>query len=215
MSSVFSIERFEQRPLVGILRNVHADQIDPIVEACLEGGLTNLEVTMNSEGATDQIRTIVERAGNKLNVGAGTVTSPHRLEQAIAAGASFVVTPAVIPDVIGRCRELKLPVIPGAFTPTEIWQAWDAGALMVKLFPADLGGPNYVKSLRGPFPEIRLLATGGITLDSIEGFMNAGVEGFGLGGPLFRKERIESGDWGWLTQQIREYGKAFEAHRNH
>ena len=210
MSGVFSSEQFEERPLVGILRNVRANDVEPIVEACLAGGLKNLEVTMNSAGATDQIRAIIEQAGDGLNIGAGTVTSLERLEQAIDAGASFIVTPAVVPDVIQRCRELELPVIPGAFTPTEIWQAWDAGALMVKLFPADLGGPQYVKSVRGPFPEIRLLATGGITLDSIEGFMSAGVEGFGLGSPLFRPDRIEASDWPWLTEQVQEYCRVHE-----
>lgn len=205
MSGVFSIERFESRPLVGILRGMRNDQIEPIVQACLDGGLPNLEVTMNSDGAADQIRSIIEQAEGRLNVGAGTVTSLERLDRAVEAGASFIVTPAVIPDVIKRCRESKLPIIPGALTPTEIWQAWDAGALMVKLFPADLGGPNYVKSIRGPFPEIRFMATGGITHESIEDFMKAGVEGFGLGGPLFRRDRIDAGDWQWLTDQTRGY----------
>lgn len=213
MNDAFLHERFHSLPLVGILRGFRAGQIEPTVNACLEGGLKNLEITMNTDGADDQIRTAIDVAAGRMNIGAGTVTSRERLDGALAAGASFIVTPAVIPGVIGRCRELDVPVIPGAFTPTEVWQAWDSGATMVKLFPADLGGPNYIKALKGPYPEIKIMATGGITLDTIEGYLEAGADGFGLGGPLFRKDRVEAGDWPWIAEQIRRHREIFEAAR--
>lgn len=213
MSNAFSNERFQSLPLVGILRGFHAAQIEPTVEACLKGGLTSLEITMNTEGADDQIRTAIATADGRMNIGAGTVTSRERLDRALTAGASFVVTPAVIPAVIGRCRELDVPVIPGAFTPTEVWQAWDSGATMVKLFPADLGGPGYIKALKGPYPEIKIMATGGVSLDTIEGYLEAGADGFGLGGPLFRKGKIDAGDWVWIENQIRRHREIYQAFR--
>jgi 2-dehydro-3-deoxyphosphogluconate aldolase/(4S)-4-hydroxy-2-oxoglutarate aldolase len=205
MNNAFSHELFRRLPLVGILRGFQSDQIRPIVEACLEGGLTNLEITMNTEGAADQIRTAVETAKGRMNIGAGTVTSRERLVRAVEAGATYVVTPAVIPDVIDHCRELGLPFIPGAFTPTEVWQAWDSGATMVKLFPADLGGPAYVKSLKGPYPEIPIMATGGVSLESIGDYLKAGTDGFGLGGPLFKRDRVDAGDWEWIAEQVRKH----------
>ncbi len=209
MNNVFSHELFGQLPLVGILRGFRAEQIRPIVEACLEGGLTNLEITMNTEGAAGQIRTAVEAAQGRMNIGAGTVTSRERLVRAVEAGATYVVTPAVIPGVIDHCRELGLPFIPGAFTPTEVWQAWDAGATMVKLFPADLGGPAHVKSLKGPYPEIPIMATGGVSLDTLGDYLEAGTDGFGLGGPLFKRERVDAGEWKWIAEQVRKHREIF------
>lgn len=210
MSDAFSHERFQRLPLVGILRGFRAEQISPTVEACLAGGLTSLEITMNTGGADEQIRAAIDAAGGGMNIGAGTVTSRERLDRALAAGASFIVTPAVIPAVIERCRELDVPVIPGAFTPTEVWQAWDLGATMVKLFPADLGGPGYIKALKGPYPEIKIMATGGVSLETIEGYLQAGADGFGLGGPLFRKGKVEAGEWAWIENQIRQHRKIYE-----
>jgi 2-dehydro-3-deoxyphosphogluconate aldolase / (4S)-4-hydroxy-2-oxoglutarate aldolase len=214
MSDTFQNDLFQRRPLVGILRGFQQEQIAPLVEACVTGGMTNLEITMNTEGADEQIRAAISAAGGRMNIGAGTVTSRERLDRAIAAGASYIVTPAVIPVVIERCRELALPVIPGAFTPTEVWQAWEAGATMVKLFPAGLGGPTYVKSLKGPFPEIRLMATGGVSLETLEDYLRAGVEGFGLGGPLFKREKVDAGDWEWVTAQVRRHCKIYDSFQN-
>lgn len=211
MNNVFSHELFGQLPLVGILRGFRSDQIQPIVEACLAGGLTNLEITMNSEGAAGQIQTAVEAAQGRMNIGAGTVTSRERLVRAVEAGATYVVTPAVIPGVIEHCRDLGLPFIPGAFTPTEVWQAWEAGATMVKLFPADLGGAAYVKSLKGPYPEIPIMATGGVSLDTLGEYLKAGTDGFGLGGPLFKRDRVDAGEWDWIAEQVRKHREIYHA----
>lgn len=202
---------FWRLPLVGILRGFRADQIKRIVDACIAGGLTNLEITMNTDGAADQIRIAIEAADGRVNIGAGTVTSTARLNEALSAGAAYIITPAVIPDIINQCREQRIPVIPGAFSPTEVWQAWDAGATMVKLFPADQGGPAYAKALKGPFPEIRLMATGGVSLDTIADYLNAGVEGFGLGSPLFKRDKVDAGDWAWIAEQVRRHRDIYEA----
>jgi 2-dehydro-3-deoxyphosphogluconate aldolase/(4S)-4-hydroxy-2-oxoglutarate aldolase len=211
MKTEFSAELFWRLPLVGILRGFRLDQIGPIVEACLEGGLTNLEITMNTDGADEQIRVAVEAARGRMNIGAGTVTSLERLGLAVDAGASYIVTPAVIGSVMDRCRGLNLPFLPGAFTPTEVWQAWDAGATMVKLFPADFGGPAYVKSLKGPYPEIPVMATGGVSLESIGEYLAAGAQGFGLGGPLFKRDKVDAGEWGWIAEQVRAHREIYDA----
>lgn len=202
---------FYRLPMVGILRGYHPEQIESIVAACAAGGLTNLEVTMNTDGAADQIRTAVSAADGRMNIGAGTVTTRARLDSAIEAGASFIVTPAVIPEIIDHCSTLNLPIIPGAFSPTEVWAAWEAGACMVKLFPADVGGPQYAKSLKGPFPEIKLMATGGVTLKTLGDYLKAGVEGFGLGCSICTREKVDAGDWDWMTDQVRKHREIYEA----
>src|SRR5438034_5404951 len=144
MSTPFSQELFQQLPIVGILRGLSATSLRSVVEAVCDGGLTNLEITMNTPGAAEQIQVAREIAGSALNIGAGTVTDLRLLEDALSAGASFIVTPTVAVPVIERCGQLKVPVFPGAFSPTEIARAWELGATMVKLFPADVPGPAYM-----------------------------------------------------------------------
>jgi len=206
-------DRFHQLPLVGSLRGYRSADIARIATAWAEGGLTNMEVTMNSDDAPGQIRAAIAAVGDRMNVGAGTVTTLERLDAALEAGASFIVTPAVIPEVIERCVAAKTPVIPGAFTPTEVWSAWRAGALMVKLFPAELGGPVYARALKGPFPEIPLMATGGVNTRTMGDYLDAGVEGFGLGSSICAPERVAAGDWAWLTDQARRHCQIFRASR--
>jgi 2-dehydro-3-deoxyphosphogluconate aldolase/(4S)-4-hydroxy-2-oxoglutarate aldolase len=205
MSAPFSFQLFEQLPIVGILRGLPAEKLRPVVEAVRDGGLTSLEITMNTPGATDQIRAAREIAGSALNIGAGTVTSVQLLDQALAAGASFIVTPTLAPAVIERCVQLKVPVFPGAFTPTEIQRAWELGATMVKIFPADTLGPGYLRSLKAPMPHLKLMPTGGVDLDTLHAYAEAGADAFGVGGPLFRAERIAANDWEWLRNQCRAF----------
>src|SRR6516225_5248313 len=144
----FSADLFQELPVVGILRGLPAHSIRPIVEAAREGGLRNLEITMNTPGAAEQIRAACEMAGGSVNVGAGTVTDLRLLEEALAAGASFIVTPTILPALIQSCVQRGIPVLPGAFSPTEIQRAWNLGATMVKVFPADIPGPEYIAMLR-------------------------------------------------------------------
>jgi 2-dehydro-3-deoxyphosphogluconate aldolase/(4S)-4-hydroxy-2-oxoglutarate aldolase len=172
----FNADAFGAMPLIAILRNQRAEIIVPVVQALVEGGFTALEITMNSPGAADQIRTAARSAQGRLAIGAGTVTSLAELDEAEMAGASFVVTPVVVPDVITECVRRGLPVFPGAFTPTEIHQAHQLGATMVKLFPAHRLGPAYIRDLKAPLSSIRLLATGGITPESLPDYAQAGAE---------------------------------------
>ncbi len=205
----FSWELYNRLPVIGILRSLPLDTLRHLVPAVQRGGLTCLEVTMNSAGAAEQIDRIRQLGGDGLNVGAGTVTTMERLETALAAGASFIVTPVVVPEIIVACRQASIPVMPGAFTPTEIFQAWSLGADIVKLFPAGRLGPGYIRDVKAPLSEVRLLATGGVDVESLPAFHAAGAEGFGVGSPLFDKERIAAGDWNWLEAQAGRFAAAY------
>jgi 2-dehydro-3-deoxyphosphogluconate aldolase/(4S)-4-hydroxy-2-oxoglutarate aldolase len=207
MNTPFSLELFQRVPIIGILRGLPLAQLRPVVEAVRDSGLTNLEITMNTPGAAEQIRAAATLAGPALNLGAGTVTDLKLLDQALAAGASFIVTPHLAVPVIERCVKLGVPVFPGAFSPTEIFQAWELGATMVKVFPAETFGPAYIRSVKAPFPQVRLMPTGGVNLDTLASYAQAGADAFGVGSPLFQPDRLAAGDWTWL----RERGRAFVA----
>jgi len=211
MSASFSIELFKQLPIVGILRGLPDAKLPPVVAAVRDGGLTNLEITMNTPGAADQIRAACAIAGPALNIGAGTVTDLGLLDEALAAGASFIVTPTLSAQVIERCVELKVPVFPGAFTPTEIARAWDLGATMVKVFPAEVLGPAYIRSVKAPLPHVRLMPTGGVDLSTLPAYVKAGADAFGVGSPLFRAERIAAEDWESVRQQCLALATAWRA----
>ena len=210
MSSV--LENFGSLPLVGIIRGCADEHLPHLLDASQRGGMLNLEITMNSPGAERQIRQAASSWKGHLNIGAGTVTSVELLDRALAAGASFIVTPLVIPEVISKCVAGGIPVFPGAFTPTEIHRAWELGATMVKLFPAEFGGPNFVRGIKAPFPEIQLMPTGGVDLNTIADFLQAGASGFGIGSPLFRKDRIESRDWPWIQNQVSAFVRTYRQH---
>jgi len=202
---IFDAKLFARMPLIGILRGQSTSSIEPLVQALADGGFTALEITMNTPGAADQIRTAINKARGRVAIGAGTVTSLTELEEAVTVGASFIVTPIVVPEVIIACVQRGLPVFPGAFTPTEIHQAHRLGATMVKLFPAHRLGPDYVRDLKAPLPSVRLLATGGITPESLPAYVRAGVEGFGIGNPLFLPSHIAAGDWNWIRERAAQF----------
>lgn len=203
---------FYSLPLVGILRGSEPEHLPHIIQAVRNGGLRYLEITMNSPGAVDQIRAATELAEGHLKIGAGTVTSSKLLEQALTAGAEFIVTPFVVREVIEYCAEAAIPVFPGALTPTEIYTAWETGLNVipaVKIFPADAFGSGYIRSLKGPFPDIPLMPTGGIDLPTIPAFVNAGANAFGIGSPLFHKEKLDARDWTWLERQVRAFVETY------
>ena len=208
MKRTFSSELFQALPIVGILRGVPAEKLPPLLEAAREGGLTNVEITMNTPGAAAQIRAACDLLGSRVNVGAGTVTSVALLESALEAGAGFIVTPTLAMPVIERCLRLGLPVFPGAFSPSEIFRAWEMGATMVKVFPADSQGPSYLRSLKAALPSLRLMPTGGVDLSTVQSYRTAGADAFGIGSPLFRPDRILASDWPWIRTQCELFTQA-------
>jgi len=209
MITPFNDTLFRSMPIVGILRFFPRDQVEHLVPAVVEGGLVNLEVTLNSPGAADLIRLTRDLLGPRGNVGAGTVTSMQGLDLALEAGASFIVTPVVLPEVIRACVERGVPVMPGAMTPTEIFTAWNLGASLVKVFPADQLGPGHLRAVKAPFPEIRLMPTGGVTVETLPAFRDAGADAFGVGSPLFDPRQVAAGNWDWFRQRASRFCKSF------
>jgi 2-dehydro-3-deoxyphosphogluconate aldolase/(4S)-4-hydroxy-2-oxoglutarate aldolase len=205
----FSWQEFSKVPLIGIIRNLSMDEISKILPVYQAAGLTTIEITMNTPFAADIIRSATEQYKGKFNVGAGTVCSVEDLKLALEAGAQFIVTPILNPEVVKLCVKSKIPVFPGAYTPTEIYQAWELGADMVKVYPATALGPDYIRDVKAPLNKIKLLPTGGISLGNIEAFMKAGADGLGIGGQLFDKQLIKNQDWDGLLEHFKQYVKYF------
>jgi 2-dehydro-3-deoxyphosphogluconate aldolase / (4S)-4-hydroxy-2-oxoglutarate aldolase len=172
-----------QHRIVGILRGCDPDHILSIADALYKGGIRLLEITLNSTDALEVIEQLSEKLGDRMLIGAGTVLDAAEATSAIAAGARFIISPSLDPATIRRTLDLGAVSIPGAFTATEVLSAHRHGAHIVKVFPASVG-PGYLRDLRGPFPQIPLMPTGGIRLDNIRSFQEAGAVAFGIGSAL-------------------------------
>lgn len=201
----------------GIVPVIRADSVDVavrVVDALVEGGIRTLEITMTVPDAMAAIRTVADRFGRDVLLGAGTVTSRALAEEALDAGAEFLVTPCLVPEVIEVARGRDVPAMPGALTPTEVFSAWSAGGDIVKIFPAsNVGGASYLRALKGPFPQIPLCPTGGVNLETIGEFVKAGADVVGVGGELVSKAAIGRGDYGAITALARQFATAFAAAR--
>ena len=201
----FSWNGFSKVPIVGIIRNLSFDTIEKILPIYLSAGLTTIEITMNTQAAAEIIRFAADKYKGQLNVGAGTVCNTDELDLAIRAGSQFIVTPILDPDVVRACVSKNIPVFPGAYTPTEIYQAWKLGASMVKVYPATSLGPEYIKDVKAPLNKIKLMPTGGINLDNIQTFIKAGADGLGIGSQLFDKTLIKDENWDGLELHFKQY----------
>ena len=201
----FSWNGFSKVPIVGIIRNLSFDTIEKILPIYLSAGLTTIEITMNTQAAEEIIRFADDKYMGQLNVGAGTVCNTDELDLAIRAGSQFIVTPILDPDVVRTCVSKNIPVFPGAYTPTEIYQAWKLGASMVKVYPATSLGPEYIKDVKAPLNKIKLMPTGGINLDNIQTFIKAGADGLGIGSQLFDKTLIKDQNWEGLELHFKQY----------
>jgi 2-dehydro-3-deoxyphosphogluconate aldolase/(4S)-4-hydroxy-2-oxoglutarate aldolase len=178
-----SLEQILRYKIVAILRGCAPERVMDIVAGLEEGGIRLLEITLNSPGALDLIRRVAATMGDRLLVGAGTVMTPAEAELAIDAGAKFILSPSLDVETIQVTKELGAVSVPGAFTATEILMAWRNGADIVKVFPASVGA-SYLKDLRGPLPQIRLMPTGGVNLNNIREFRAAGAVAYGIGSAL-------------------------------
>lgn len=204
------VDRFKELPILGILRGITSESVVPITETVVSSGLKAIEITMNTPDATGLIKQMAKAADNRIAVGAGTVLSLKDLYSALDAGATFIVMPALIADVMTYCVKNSIPVFPGALTPQEIYNAWNAGATMVKVFPAKFFGPSYMKEIKGPFQDIKLLACGGISADTIGPFFSAGADAVAFGGGIFKKEWIETGKFSLIGEYISALIKEYE-----
>ncbi|MEU2655272.1 bifunctional 4-hydroxy-2-oxoglutarate aldolase/2-dehydro-3-deoxy-phosphogluconate aldolase [Streptomyces sp. NPDC007325] len=171
-------------PVIAILRSASATRFGEVADCLLASGVRAVEFTLTTPGVLDVLREYAADAPPGLALGAGTVTSPAAAQAAVEAGATYLITPATCVDVIAEAVRLDVPVLSGAYTPTEILTAWRAGATMVKLFPAATGGPEYLKAVRAPLPGIPLVPTGGISAADAPAYLAAGATALGVGGPL-------------------------------
>lgn len=199
--------------LVAIVRVKEPAELVHIAEAIEAGGVRVIEFTMNTPNALDAISQLARERGDRILLGAGTVLDPETGRAALLAGAQFLVAPNLNPAVIELARRYSKIVVPGAFTPTEIVSAWECGADIVKVFPATIGGPQYIKDILGPLPHIRLLPTGGVKLDNIPAFIAAGACAVAVGSNLTDPKLIKAGDWAGLTELARRYAQAVQQAR--
>jgi 2-dehydro-3-deoxyphosphogluconate aldolase/(4S)-4-hydroxy-2-oxoglutarate aldolase len=201
-------EIIERIGLIPVLRARNAAQAHAIVKAMIAGGVTVVEVTMTVPGALDVLKELKNEYGTKLLLGSGTVTTAKQAEATIEAGAEFVVSPSLHPEVIAATKTRKKLSIPGALTPTEVITAWEAGADYVKIFPCSaVGGASYLKALLAPFPHLKLIPTGGVTLGTAEGFIRAGARALGVGSDLVNLAAVDAGTPETITETARAYLK--------
>jgi 2-dehydro-3-deoxyphosphogluconate aldolase / (4S)-4-hydroxy-2-oxoglutarate aldolase len=200
--------------VIPVVRASSADEAIQVVEAIRAGGVSLLEITMTVPGAVQVIETLTKQFGDEAIVGAGTVLDAQTASACIAAGAKFIVSPALNLETIAFCREHDIAVMPGALTPTEIVAAWNAGADFVKVFPCGaLGGASYIKSLKAPLPQIELVPTGGVTLATAASFIQAGAAAIGVGADLVDVKAIRAGEAQKVTEAARAYVEAVRSAR--
>lgn len=189
--------------VLGILRGCPDAALEAVAAAVERSGLRFLEITMNTPAACSQIARFARRLDGICRIGAGTVLTAQEAEDAAAAGATFLVSPCLSEPVQEFANLARIPTLPGALTPTEIWSARCAGAAMVKVFPAKaMGGPSYFRELRGPFREIPLLACGGVSAANAADYLRAGADALAFGGSVFTRDRLEAGDGAAIAADI-------------
>jgi len=205
MTQESSLDRILRCGIVAVMRAPSGEKLADVAEALLAGGVEAMEVTFTVPRADKVLEQVADRLGDRILLGAGTVLDPETARTAILAGAEFIVSPTVNPEVIRLCRRYSKPILPGAFTPTEVLAAWDAGADIVKVFPSDITGPTYLKLLHGPLPHVRLMPTGGVNLDTAADFLRAGACALGVGSALVEKKAIAAGDFNRIESLAQQF----------
>ena len=204
-TATYSREKFSQLPVVGIIRGMCMEDVMDILPLYVNAGFTTIEFTLNTPDVISIIQAAQHEYNGRLNIGAGTVCDRNDLDKALKAGAQFIVAPIVNEEVMKECVALSIPVFPGAYTATEIYKAWSLGAEMVKVFPATSLGPAYIKDIKAPFNQIKLMPVGGIDLQNCLDFMKAGSDGLGVGSQLFNKKMIQDKNWTLLAEQFEAF----------
>lgn len=214
MSRDATLKRILDGGIVAVVRAESGDSLVKVVRALADGGVTAAEITFTVPDAVEVIRQVRRELGDAVVLGAGTVLDSETARAALLAGAEYIVSPAVNLEVIRLCRRYDKVIMPGAFTPTEVITAWEAGADVVKIFPADLGGPPYLKALRGPLPQVRLMPTGGVDLSTAESFLKAGACCLGVGGTLVEAKAVAQGDFARIKDLAGQFSAIVRKFRN-
>ncbi|MCM8775819.1 MAG: bifunctional 4-hydroxy-2-oxoglutarate aldolase/2-dehydro-3-deoxy-phosphogluconate aldolase [Candidatus Omnitrophica bacterium] len=205
-----NVTRFRKLPILGILRDIPADTLEPLLLAVRAGGLHTIEITMNTQDAAVLIRKSVKLFSKEFMIGAGTVLTIKDLKSALDAGATFIVMPVLVREVMEDCVKHKIPVFPGALTPQQIYDAWQAGATMVKVFPARFFGPEYFKEIQGPFRDIELMACSGVTPKNLPEYFRNGASAVAIGSSIFRKDWIQAKSFAKITAGLKAYIRSFK-----
>jgi len=207
------VARIKAERAVAVIRTDSIERALGAAKAAIAGGFRAIEITYSFPDAAAAIETLAEANENDLLLGAGTILNREQVHEAVGAGARFLVSPCVLPEVIETAHELQVAVIPGAFTPTEIYTAHSLGADIVKIFPAVKFGPEYLKAVRGPLPQIPIMPTSGVDSSNVAEWFRAGAVAVGAVGSVFDPALIRNGDWSELIRRAREFIEAVRAAR--
>jgi len=211
MDKAEKLNLIEETGIIAIMRARHSDHLIAAADAIHKSGVRVIEVTLNTPNALKIIEEARGRYGEEVLFGAGTVLDTESAQWAISAGAGFIVAPTLNLEMMTECKRHDLPVIPGCFTPTEMMTAWEAGADMIKLFPADAGGPTLLKSILAPLSQLKLVPVGGVNLDTAAEFIRNGAVALGVGSSLINSKILDSGDMAELTRRAAAFiGKVKE-----
>jgi 2-dehydro-3-deoxyphosphogluconate aldolase/(4S)-4-hydroxy-2-oxoglutarate aldolase len=205
MRKSIALDRMARTGVVAVLRATDGALLIDAAEALLRGGVEAVEVTFTVPKAHRVIEKMADALGDRILLGAGTVLDPETARAALLAGAEFIVAPTLNLEVIRLCRRYSKTVMPGALTPTEVLSAWEAGADVVKIFPSDLTGPSYLKALAGPLPQVRLMPTGGVNLETAAEFLRAGAFALGIGSSLVDARALAERNFAQIETQARRY----------
>ncbi len=202
------VRTIEDSGLIAIVRFDRSEELVQVSRAIRNGGVCVIEFTMTTPNALEIIQSAAREFGDEVLLGAGTVLDPETARAAILAGAEFIVAPTLNPRVIETCHRYSKTVIPGAYTPTEILNAWEYGADFVKVFPAEIGGPEYLKAIRAPLPHVKLIPVGGVSLDNVRDFIRAGAAAIAVGSNLVKKSAVAGKRFDELTGLARQFAEA-------
>ncbi|WDI43130.1 bifunctional 4-hydroxy-2-oxoglutarate aldolase/2-dehydro-3-deoxy-phosphogluconate aldolase [Bremerella sp. P1] len=200
-----TVQKISSTGIVAVIRADNGEILADVTQALIDGGVTAIEVTFTVPKAHKVLEYVADRFGDQIELGAGTVLDAETARIAILAGAEFIVSPIVDLPTIEISHRYDKAMMAGALTPTEVVRAWQAGSDVVKIFPSDLTGPSYLKSLKGPLPQVRMMPTGGVNLDTAEAFLKAGACALGVGGSLVEKSAIESGNMDRIRDLAKQY----------
>ena len=201
--------------IVAVVRGKSDDLILKAIRAALEGGVNCIEITFTVPNALEIIRRLASELGEDVILGAGTVLTPDDAINAVEAGARFIVSPSTSIPTIEAAKSRDVVVCPGALTPTEVVTAWQAGADIVKIFPASVMGPKYLRDLHGPLPDVPFMPTGGVNLDTARAYLENGAVALGVGGDLINAKLVEEGDFAEITRRAQEFRRIVQEFRSH
>lgn len=206
--SADTLSRLTDAGLIAVVRTDRAERAVPVIGALLDGGVTAVELTFTTPGAAEALAEARNVYGKRVLLGAGTIRQPEQVTLAVEAGADYLVTPSLRTDVLQTMLDSGRLAVPGVFTPSEVASALDLGATIVKLFPASTGGIGHLKALRGPFPELSVIPTGGIDLANLAAWLAAGAIAVGVGGELCASTLLEAENWEEITRRARRFSSA-------